>query len=198
MSRRRWHNSYQRRQGRSRQSNNTPFVIIAGVIGLILLYVSLMPMILNTKNQGVLATWWNCIWAWGEFLDYLRILLVVVAIFFILRGVVGVIISPFKTTTATQYILFGGIAGLILLIALWSGVLNGSVKVQWGYFLSGSSGAGLNQLLIADTTTPPPGLDFPFIRQIIIDWGWLKLALAGFGVWVIGTAPFSLWWKGID
>jgi hypothetical protein len=183
-----WYPGYWKKQ----RGNMSIVVTVIGVVGLFLLYLSMTPVLLNTKNQQVFANWWGCMWNFGEFFDYVKILFVIVALFFVLRGVLGVILAPFKTFSATTYILFGGIAGLILLLVFWSGILNGSLGMQLKCAFFGGKTLGFAQLVIVDT--PPPGLDFPIIVQFL-NWGWLRIALIGFGVWTIGTAPFSEWWR---
>jgi ribosomal protein S27AE len=167
---------------------------ITGIIGLLLLYISLTPVVLNTKNQHLFASWWHCIWAVGNFLDYLRAIFLIVAGLVAIRGILGVLLAPFKASTATKYVLIGGIAGIILLIAFWSGILNGSAQMLLTWILLKGEAIELNKMIVV--TYHLPGLNYPFVFKIM-SWGWIKLSLAGFGVWVIGAIPFTIWWRSL-
>ncbi len=172
-----------------------PYLLLVGLAGTFLLYISLMPLILNERNRALFASWWNGVWTVGSFSDYLRAIFFIIAGLIFARGFVGVILSLIKPSSATRYIFIGGIAGSALLIAFWSGILNGSGAMRLAYaFLSGW-GEELNKAVVWGAT--PPGLRYPFVHTMI-NWGWLKLALAGCGIWVIGTAPLTGWWRRLS
>jgi len=195
-----WYDSYWEKQEklskrgsiiRGRVSRKLVLVLI-GFAGTFLLYVSLLPVVLNGRNQSLFAGWWNCIWVVGGFSDYLRAIFVIIMGLIFARGFLGVILSLLRPTSATKYIFYGGVAGLVLLTVFWSGILNGSGSMRLACaFLSGW-GEELNKAVVWGAT--PPGLNFLIVRHIL-SWGWLKLALAGCGIWVVGTVPFTNWWR---
>jgi hypothetical protein len=167
-------------------------VPIIGIIGAFALYISLFPVCINSNNQQLFANWWRAIWAVGGIMDYIRAIFVVVAGLLFMRGILGMIISPFKTRSAINYLWVGGLAGLALFLALWSGILNGSFNMQLAAALLGADISELNNRIVWNTA--PPGLSQNLVNEMTT-WGWLPLTLVGCGIWIIGTFPFSSWWR---
>ena len=99
---------------------------------------------------------------------------------------------PIKTLSATKYLLVGGIAGIILLVVLWSGILDGSVSMRLAWALLSGQTPELSKMVVWGSA--PPGLKIPIILHII-DWGGIELSIARFAIWIVGTLPYSSWWK---
>jgi len=168
------------------------YILAVGLIGAFILWVGFLPVLQNRSNQSIFKLWWNAVWSFGDFSDYVRGVAVVIATALIVGGLFGVLLAPFKRYSATRFIFLGGIAGLALLGALWGGLLDGSVKVL---FAMGFGGA--NALLYDGLSGGIPTAFHHSIKvmQLIAKYGWLKISLAGFGIWFVGTLPFSTWWR---
>jgi len=100
------------------------WVIIIGIIGGFLLYLSLAPVLLSGKNSDVISAWRDSILQLTQFTGYLKLIFVVAGLSVTSAGLFGVVINFFKPYTGQKLMLWGGIASLSLLIALWLGLLD--------------------------------------------------------------------------
>ena len=149
-------------------------------------------MLTHQGNQEAFSTWWNCVWTFGGISDYLRAVFIIILLLVFARGLLGVILSTFKPSSATTYIFIGGLAGAALLVALWSGILNGSGGMAFKSAFLGAKLPELSKDLVSGS--PHPISDLPFLSNLL-KLGWQKLALIGCAIWIVGTAPFSPWWR---
>ena len=158
-----------------------------GLLGALFLGIGLLPVLLNSSNQFIIKLWWSSIWSVGDLSDYLRGAIVTITATLIPGGLLGIFLTPFKRRIGIWFIFIGGISGLALLGSLWSGVLDGSLKI-----ITAMSFGGINSHLhvgfygVIPTTFSH---NLTIIKQIS-QFGWLKLSLVGFGIWFIGTLPF--------
>jgi len=171
-----------------------PSLLVAGfwLIGVLFLWLGLFPVLQNSLSQQIIKLWWNSIWAVGDWTDYFKVVAASITVLLIAAGLIGMLIEPFKRRLGTWLIFIGGIGGLALLGALWSGFLDGSLKV-----VTAVSAGGINSHFYYGLSGEIP-MVFSHNLAIIIQisqFGWLKLSLIGFGIWFIGTSPFLIRWR---
>ncbi len=157
---------------------------LLGLAGGFLLCLALAPVLLSSRNSSLITQWRDVIIAWTQFTGYLRLAFTVVAIFFIVLGLVGVIISFVKPISGRRFMIWGGIATIALLGALWMGLLDlqmpllGSTDI--GSHLVWDSNWGIARWAVSG-------------KIISLGDGWLKPAMAG-GVLLLATG-LPQWWK---
>lgn len=157
---------------------------LVGLAGGFLLCISLAPVLLSSRNSSPIAQWRDVLVTWTQITGYLRLAFAVVAIGFIIIGLVGVLISFAKPISGRRFMIRGGIAAVALLGALWIGLLDLQMP------LLGSTDIGSH--LVWDTNW---GIArWAVSRKIIsLGGGWLKPAMAG-GVLLLVTG-LPQWWK---
>ncbi len=170
---------------RKRRSISRWFSSILGLAGGYLLYLSLAPVLLSGRNSDVIGQWRDIILQWTQFTGYLRLIFVVGALLVTGVGLLGVVINFVKPYTGQKFMLWGGIASLSLLIALWLGLLDLHVP------LFGSTDVG--SLLIWDSRW---GIaDWSISKKIFYFFGggWLIPAFVGAILLVLTSLP--RWWS---
>ena len=100
------------------------WAIVVGIIGGFLLYLSLAPVLLSGRNAEAIGQWHDIILEWTQFTGYLRLIFVIAALVITVAGLLGIVINLSKPNTGQKLMLWGGIASLSLLIALWVGLLD--------------------------------------------------------------------------
>ena len=145
--------------------------IVFGIIGGFLLVLSLGPVLLSGENSKAISQWRDTILQFTEFTGYLRLIFVSVMLLMTAAGLLGVVVNFFKPNTGQKLMLWGGIASLLLLLALWVGLLD----VQVIFF--GSTNIGSN--LIWDSTWGLARWSFSWKIMHIFGGGWLKPAFVG-------------------
>ena len=145
--------------------------IVFGIIGGFLLFLSLGPVLLSGENSKAIGQWRDTILQFTEFTGYLRLIFVSVMLLITVAGLLGVVINFFKPNTGQKLMLWGGIASLLLLLALWVGLLD----VQVIFF--GSTNIGSN--LIWDSSWGLASWSFSWKIMHIFGGGWLKPAFVG-------------------
>lgn len=157
---------------------------LLGLAGGFLLCVTLAPVLLSSRNSSLITQWRDIVIAWTQFTGYLRLAFAVVATFFIILGLVGVLISFVKPVSGRRFMIWGGIATVVLLGALWIGLLDLQIP------LLGSTDIGSH--LVWDSNW---GIARWAISKKIISLGggWLKPAMAG-GILLLATG-LPQWWK---
>ena len=159
--------------------------IVVGITGGFLLYLSLAPVLLSGRNSEVIGEWRDIILQWTQFTGYLRLIFVAAALIVTCAGLLGVIVNFLKPLTGQKLMLWGGIASLSLLIALWLGLLDLHVPIfgstDVGSHLIWDGGWGLASWSVS--------------KKIfhIFGGGWLKPALAGAILLILTSLP--RWWS---
>ncbi len=97
---------------------------VVGIIGGFLLYLSFAPVLLSGRNSEVISEWRDIILQWTQFTGYLRLIFVAAALAVTSAGLLGVVVNFLKPNAGQKLMLWGGIASLSLLIALWLGLLD--------------------------------------------------------------------------
>ncbi|MBT9133095.1 MAG: hypothetical protein DDT32_02058 [Syntrophomonadaceae bacterium] len=154
-----------------------------GLAGGFLLYVSLAPVVLSGKNSDAIVEWRDFILQWTQITGYLRLGFVVVAIGFVCLGLLGVVISFLKPQSGARFMLWGGLSSILLLLALWLGILDvhlpifGSTDIRSALIWDNQWGIG----------------NWKLAKEIIdIGNGWFKPAVAG-GAFLVATG-IPRWW----
>lgn len=159
--------------------------IVFGIMGGFLLFLSLAPVLLSGRNSEVIGQWRDIILQWTQITGYLKLIFVVAALIMTSAGLFGVVINFFKPYTGQKLMLWGGIASLSLLIALWLGLLDLHVP------LFGSTELGSH--LIWDGGWGLAGWSV-FNRIFhIFGGGWLIPAFAGAILLILTGLP--RWWS---
>lgn len=162
--------------------------IAVGIIGGFLLYLSLAPVLLSGRNSAVIGEWRDIILQWTQFTGYLRLIFVTGALVITGMGLLGVAVNFLKPYTGQKLMLWGGIASLSLLIALWLGLLDLHVP------LFGSTDIGSK--LIWDSRW---GISSWSVSRNIFHFfggGWLKPAFAGAILLTLTNLP--RWWHRLS
>jgi len=159
--------------------------IVVGFIGGYLLFLSLAPVLLSGRNSDAIGEWRDIILQWTQFTGYLRLIFVAVTLIVTSTGLLGVIVNFIKPYTGQKLILWGGIASLSLLIALWLGLLDLHVPIF------GSTDFG--SYLIWDGSWGLAG--WSVSKEIFHIFGddWLKQAFAGAILLILTSLP--RWWS---
>lgn len=156
---------------RIREAFSRLYILLVGLLGALILYIGFLPVLQNSSNQQVIKLWWGAIWSFGDLSDYLRGIGAVIAAVLIAGGLLGILIAPFKRHSATRFVFLGGLAGLMLLGALWSGLLNGSLRVL---FIMGFGGA---KTALYDSLSGGIPKVFSHNQKVVeqlLKYGWLK------------------------
>ena len=159
--------------------------IVVGFIGGYLLFLSLAPVLLSGRNSGVIVEWRDIILQWTQFTGYLRLIFVAAALIVTSTGLLGVVISFVKPYTGQKLMLWGGIAALLLSIALWLGLLDLHVPIF------GSTDFGSH--LVWDGSWGLAG--WSVSREVfhVFGGGWLEPTFAGAILLILTNLP--RWWS---
>lgn len=158
---------------------------ILGITGGFILYVSLAPVILSGRNSEIISEWRDIILQWTQFTGYLRLIFSIGSLIIIGIGLLGVVITFLKPRGGQILMFWGGISALLLLTALWSGLLDLHVPIF------GST--DISSRLIWDGNWGIANWGISKRIMQIFGGGWLKPAFTG-AIMLVLTA-FPHWWS---
>jgi hypothetical protein len=145
--------------------------IVVGLAGGLLLIFSLAPVLLSGRNSSSISQWRDTILQFTQFTGYLRLIFVSAMLIITAAGILGIVINIAKPYTGQKLMLWGGIASLLLLLALWLGLLD----VQVIFF--GSTDIGSH--LIWDSSWGFATWSVSRKLLQVFGGGWLKPAFIG-------------------
>jgi hypothetical protein len=160
------------------------WAIVVGIIGGYLLFLSLAPVFLSGRNSEVISYWREVILQWTQFTGYLRLIFAAAALLVTGAGLTGIIVNIFKPETGQKLMLWGGIAALALLVALWLGLMDIHLP------LLGSTDIGSN--LIWDSRWGIASWSISKKIFNLFGGGWLRPAITGSVLLILTNLP--RWW----